>query len=605
MNMTDHHKKIIPAVAAVLLLAAVLFVCFGWGGSDSSGGSLSHPSGRQSEGAANDPEHFDAFMDQVFRLIVSEDTLTLNYTLKEPEKYDIKIDQPTFGSYSLSDFRDGIMTDENWLSSLEQFDYDRLDWEQKLEYDTLHTMLQTELKSSDVLEYQECLGPTTGIQAQLPLILAEYNFWDRDDIEDYLKLLQMLPDYFDQIIAFEQMKSEKHIFMDDTTCEAVIKQCKDFIAEPEENYLLSSFEKGIASVEDLSREERKNFRQQNNTCVQKYVIPAYQSLIDALEQLKGTGNNEGGLCKLPKGKKYYEYLMESMTGSSRSIRDIEKLVDKGLKYSQKRMSQIITKSPDAYYDSEDFQYPCTDPAETVEYLKEQIGGDFETLPEDVKCQVKYVDESLEDSLSPALYLTPPIDGYKDNVVYLNQSDDYDLTECFSTIAHESYPGHLYQNAYFLSQDPALFRRIISVGGYTEGWGTYAEKYSYRISGMSEDTAELNAENLIATLCLYAQADIRVNYHGWSRKKLAAYLKDFGFEASQASIVYDSVVAEPVSYMQYTLGYLEINELLSKAEDALGEKFSLKEFHKYYLGMGPVPFIVLQDRLDDWIQTQKA
>lgn len=334
------------------------------------------------------------------------------------------------------------------------------------------------------------------------------------------------------------------------------------------------------------------------------VIPAYQSLIGALEQLKGTGNNEGGLCKLPKGKKYYEYLMESMTGSARSIREIERLVDKGLKYSQKRMSQIITKSPDAYYDSEDFQYPCTDPAETVDYLKEQISTDFEPLPEDVKCQVKYVDESLEDSLSPALYLTSPIDDYKDNVVYLNQSEDYDLTECFSTIAHESYPGHLYQNAYFLSQEPALFRRIVSVGGYAEGWGTYAEKYSYGISGMSEDTAELNAENLIATLCLYAKADINVNYHGWSRKKLAAFLKDFGFDGSQASIIYDSVVAEPVSYMQYTLGYLEINELLSEAEEALGEKFSLKEFHKYYLGMGPVPFIVLQDRLEDWIRTQK-
>ena len=293
-----------------------------------------------------------------------------------------------------------------------------------------------------------------------------------------------------------------------------------------------------------------------------------------------------------------------MTGSSRSIREIERLVDKGLKYSQKRMSQIITKSPDAYYDSEDFQYPCTNPAETVEYLKEQISTDFEPLPEDVKCQVKYVDESLEDSLSPALYLTSPIDDYKDNVVYLNQSEDYDLTECFSTIAHESYPGHLYQNAYFLSQEPSLFRRIVSVGGYAEGWGTYAEKYSYGISGMSRDTAELNAENLIATLCLYAKADINVNYHGWSRKKLEAYLKDFGFDGSQASIVFDSVVAEPVSYMQYTLGYLEINELLLEAKEALGEKFSLKEFHKFYLGMGPVPFIVLQDRLDDWIQTQK-
>lgn len=76
----------------------------------------------------------------------------------------------------MSDLRDGIMTDENWLSSLERFPYEALTEEQKLEYDTLRSLLKTELKSSEVLEYSECLGPTTGIQAQLPLILAEYHF---------------------------------------------------------------------------------------------------------------------------------------------------------------------------------------------------------------------------------------------------------------------------------------------------------------------------------------------------------------------------------------------------------------------------------------------
>lgn len=146
--------------------------------------------------------------------------------------------------------------------------------------------------------------------------------------------------------------------------------------------------------------------------------------------------------------------------------------------------------------------------------------------------------------------------------------------------------------------------MVSVGGYSEGWGTYAEKYSYQLAGMSDETAQLNGENLIATLCLYAKADINVNYYDWSRKKLTAFLKDYGFDTSQASVVYDSVVAEPVSYMQYTLGYLEINELRTKAENALGEKFSLKKFHKYYLGTGAVPFVVLEDRLDQWIEEQK-
>lgn len=597
------HKKIIAAVVIFLLVAAAFYIK---SGRNITGGSglLSHPSVRHSGNVQEIRKTFDDFMLQIFRSLVSEDTLTLNYTLKDPEAYDVKMDKPTLGRYSLSDFKDGIMMDENWLSSLEQFDYTALNEEQKLEYDILHTKLRTELKSSDVLEYMECLGPTSGIQAQLPLILAEYHFWDKGDVEDYLQLLRQLPDYFLQIVTFEQMKSEKGLFMGDDTCEAILKQCRDFIAEPEENYLLESFDKRIQSMKKLTEGERKKYRQLNRKAVEESVLPAYEQLINALEQLKGTGNNKGGLCKLPKGKKYYEYLMESMTGSARSIREIDRLVETELKSSQKAMAQIMTGSPEAYYDSEDFQYPCVDPAQTVEYLRTQMEKDFESLPENVKCQVKYVDASLEESLSPALYLTSPIDDYKDNVVYLNQSDDYDLTQCFSTIAHESYPGHLYQNAYFLSQDPAPFRRIVSVGGYAEGWGTYAERYSYSLAGMSDEMAQLHQHNLIATLCLYAKADINVNYYGWNSKKLAAYLKDFGFSIDQSLVIYKSVIAEPVSYMQYTLGYLEINELVRQAESSLGDRFSLKEFHKFYLGTGPVPFIVLQDRLDEWIQTQK-
>jgi uncharacterized protein (DUF885 family) len=436
------------------------------------------------------------------------------------------------------------------------------------------------------------------------LILAEYHFTDKDDVEDYLTLLGQLPDYFEQIITFETMKSQDGLFMGDTTAQAIIEQCETFVAQPEQNYLITTFEQGLDDVEGLSSAEKKEYKKQNETAVLKKVIPAYEKLMESLKSLLGTGNNEGGVCKLPKGKQYYEYLMESVTGSSRSIKEIEKMLDTALTKSQKSMSRIMTKTPDAYYDAQKVTYPCDNPVETVEYLKEHIGEDFESLPDSITCEVKYVDESLEDSLSPAMYLTSPIDNYEKNVVYLNQSEDYDLEDAFSTIAHESYPGHLYQNAYFLSTNPSPLRSVISVGGYVEGWGTYAEQYSYQLAGLDESVAELLSENLIATLCLYGKADVEVNYNGWTQKKLISYLKDYGFDGEQSKVVYDSVVAEPVSYMQYTLGYLEIEDLLDTAQEQLGDAFSLKEFHKFYLGTGSAPFVVLQNRLQDWIEEQK-
>ncbi len=604
--MQGKKKSRLLPVLFFIVLAAVF--AYGWksgvGREGAARGGLTHPDVEDVRSQDEIQDAFSQLMEQIFLTSVQEDTLTLNYTLLHPQEYGIEDVEPTLGEYSLSAFQDDIMRSENWLASLEQYDHGSLTEEQQLEYDILYWMLQTDLKSSDVLEYMECLGPTTGIQAQLPLILAEYHFRDEADIQDHLAVLRQIPDYFSQIIAFEKMRSQKGLFMGDTAVQAIIEQCQDFVAEPEENYLLSAFRKGIKGVKGLSSGQRAAYEKQDQEAVKECVIPAYRELIDALTALKGSGNNEGGLCKLPKGKEYYEYLVRSMTGSDRTMKDIGRLLERALIQSQKEMSQIMTKSPDAYYDAEDVEYPCSDPAQTVDYLREQIAMDFENLPEDVTCEVKYVDESLEDSLSPAMYLTSPLDGYKENVVYLNQSDDYDLSDMFSTIAHESYPGHLYQNVYFLSRNPDPLRAVISIGGYTEGWGTYAEKYSYRLAGLSADVADLMSENLIATLCIYARADLEVNHNGWSRKQLISWLGEYGFDAGQGSVIYDSVVAEPVSYMQYTLGYLEIEELRSTAESKLGERFSLKEFHKFYLGTGPAPFVVLKDRLEAWIGGQQ-
>lgn len=608
---TRKNKSVFRRIRIILFLAVILtgtgLFCYknrlGFF-ENSFRSDLSHPAVEDNRSEQEVQSDFDELAKQLFISEVTDDSLTLHYSLKNPKDYGIEDIAPTLGAYSLSDFQDSIMDSENWLASLEQFDYEKLTEEQKLVYDVLHEVLQTNLKASELLEYSECLGPTTGIQAQLPVLLAEYNFYTREDVETYLELLQQVPDYFEQILAFEQKKSKDGLFMSDTTAQAIIDQCQEFITNPDENYLISIFGTKLKSLEDLSGSERSAYKRQNKTAVTECIIPAYQNLIDGLTELKGTGNNKGGLCKLEQGREYYAYLVESVTGSQRSVKEINRLLDQSLRAAQKKMSQIMTESPDAYYDAQQVTYPCTDPVEAVDLLREQIAGDFVTLPEDIQCKVKYVDESLEDSLSPAFYLTAPIDDYKENVIYINQSDEYDLSQAFTTIAHESYPGHLYQNAYFQSTDPAPIRSAISIGGYVEGWGTYAELYSYQLAGLDKEVAELLAQNTLATLCLYAKADIGVNYLGWGEKKLSNYLEDFGFSGSQSMLIYDSMVAEPVSYLQYTLGYLEIKELCQTAETKLGTNFSLKEFHNFFLSIGPAPFVVIEDRLGKWIEQEQ-
>ncbi len=582
---------------------AGLFAWKHWGGLGQQ--TISRPKVEDDRSKEQVQKDFDDFTNQIFAEEVTNDSISINFTLENPSEYEIAEMEPTLGEYSLSDFQKDILLEENWLASLESFPYEKLNEEQKLTYDILREIIKTDLKFSDFLQYNQCLGPVTGIQAQLPVLLAEYSFDSVQEVETYLTLLQQIPEYFGQIAAFEKEKSHRGTFMSDVTADAIIKQCQEFITDPQDNYLISIFDAKVAQVDGISTDEMTEYKAQNKKAVLEEVIPAYKELMDTLESLKGTGNNEGGLCKLKKGKEYYALLVESVTGSNRSIDEIDTLIEETLRQEQKTMSKIMTKTPDAYYDAQDVDYPGEEPEDTMKWLQEQIAGDFYALPEGVTGEVKYVDESLEDSLSPAFYLSSPIDAYKENVIYINQNEEYDLSQAYSTIAHESYPGHLYQHCYFQSKEPSPLRSILDTGGYMEGWGTYAELYSFDIAGLDKEVCQLLKSNTLATLCLYAKSDIGVNYLGWSQKKLTGYLEDFGFDEAQAKSIYDSMIAEPVSYMKYTLGYLEILELREEAQDKLGNDFSLKEFHDFFLTTGPAPFVVLQDQLNRWIEEKRG
>lgn len=608
-NMNGKSKKQ-PGIGRRLLsfLLAVSFVISGLGVTGcriSEKGMLEHPQVSDSRSQEQTQKDFEAFLQEMFVQEITDDSITLNYTIKDPAAYGIDTEElePSLGEYSMSALQNSLIVSENWLASLETFDYDKLTQEQQLIYDILNQQLNQNLEASGLIEYSECLGPTTGIQAQLPILLAEYNFYTEKDVETYLSILKLVPAYFQQILDFEKEKSSKGLFMSDTTAQAIIDQCQDFIASPEENYLISVFDQRLEDM-DISKEKKEEYQKKNREAVLDSLVPAYQTLIDGLSELKGSGTNQGGLCHFEKGKEYYTYLLRAMTGSDRSPEDIDQLLEKTLRAAQKKMGQIMSQSPSAYYDAQDVKYPYSEPTEAIKWLQQQMLADFPPLSEDITCQIKYVDESLEESLSPAFYLTSPIDNYKNNVVYINQNKEYDLSQSFPTIGHESYPGHLYQNCYFQSTKPHPIRSIIDIGGYSEGWGTYAELYSYHLADLEEEVADLLEQNALATLCLYARADLLVNYRGWSYQKLENYLEEFGFSASQSKIVFDSMVAEPVGYMKYTLGYLEIRQLRDTAEDGLGKKFSPKAFHEFFLSIGTAPFSVIRNRMETWMQEQR-
>ncbi|MCI9050839.1 MAG: DUF885 domain-containing protein [Lachnospiraceae bacterium] len=545
------------------------------------------------------PEDFDAFTEELFRNELSQNTLNLHYTLAYPKNYGIEDYDVSLGSFEMSDIYDYSELEE-LEKTLKDFSYDDLTDEQQLTYDILNDYIETENTVKDLPLYGELLNPLTGYQSQLPVLLAEYTFRTKEDIENYLTLTASIEESFHSIIEYEKARSEAGLFMPDYAAEAIIEQCSTFIEDPENNYMIEVFNDKIDAFSGLSDTERNDYKERNHTIITTNIVNAYRSLIDSLTELKGSGVNEGGLCNFKDGKRYYEYLVKNATGSSKSIKNLQKMTERYIDNCINEMISIAALNPNVLDDIATYSFDLTEPNDILEDLISKISIDFPEPPK-VNYTVKYVHESMEESLSPAFYLTPPIDDPSQNVIYINNGSVSD--DLYTTLAHEGYPGHLYQTVYTNSSDLPLIRNLFSSPGYTEGWATYVEYYAFGISGLEKNLAQTLSLNGSASLGLYAYVDMAVNYDGWDRTDVEEFFAGYGIEDKEATdFIYEAMVEDPANYLSYFIGYLEILELKDKAQKTLGDKFVLKDFHDFFLTIGPAPFSIIEKEMNIWMDT---
>lgn len=554
------------------------------------------------------PEAFDAYTEQMFKDEIVLNTINLHYTLAYPENFGITDYEVSLGTYSLEDFEESYQEIEKVRKDILKFDRDRLSKEQQLTYDIILDYMETEIAAKDLVLYTETLSPTTGYQAQLPVILAEYTFRTERDIEDYLALAGQVDDIAEDIIGFEREKADAGLFMADYAAEGVIEQCEAFIENPEENYMIEVFNDKIDAFEGLTEEEKEAYKEKNLEVITTDVVTGYETLIEGLEELKGSGTNELGLCHYGKeGEAYYEYLVRTSTGSDLSIKKMEKKTEKYIENYIRTLQGAILQDPSLYDELVYYELPDMEPEEMMEDLMEKSQADFPQPPE-VNYTIKTVHPSMQENLSPAFYLTTPVDDLENNVIYINEKymgEDASM-DIYPTMAHEGYPGHLYQNIYTGSCDLPLIRNMFSFTGYSEGWATYVEyEYAYGMAGLETPLDELVAGNTGVSLALSAYLDMKIHYDGWDRDEVKEYLADFGIEDEEAADeMFDLIVEEPANYLNYFIGYIEILDLREKAEEELGDDFVARDFHDFLLSTGPAPFYIIEEHMEVWIEEQK-
>ncbi len=552
--------------------------------------------------ATKEQEEFDDFTDEIFTSELALNILNLHCTLAHPENFGIKDYDISLGNFSAEEDEKSYDLLEQYIEKLEQFNYSLLTSEQQLTYDIFKTYANDSLKYKGYRLYNDYMSPTNGMQSYIPTLLAEYVFYDEQDVKDYLDILRIFPSFFEDLINFEKEQSDAGFFMPDFEVDKIVDQCQQFISNPDNHYMIDSFNSRIEAADFLDSSAKELYKSTNVSLIKESVIPAYEYIISELPKLKGTCKNEGGLANFKNGKEFYELLVRDYTGSDKSVEEIKKMIEDKYKSDFNEILAISLKDNKAFDKMFECPVDLSDPSVVLNNLKSKITTDFPTGL-DTTFTVNYVPESMEKYTSPAYYILPPIDNLDNNVIYINKSLASNDIEDFATLAHEGFPGHLFQTTYFYSQNPSNIRKLFSFSGYTEGWGTYAEIYSYSLAGLSDNITRLNELNKTYTFAIYCLADIGINYEGWTYEDTLDFLSDIGLGEEDSKTIYETLVEEPALYLAYYVGYLEFMELRESAKEALGNNFSLKEFHTFLLKTGPAQFEIIRDKMEDWIEEQ--
>lgn len=547
-------------------------------------------------------KQFDTFLDNCFKEYVSSDTVTLHFKLSDPSAYGITENvSPSYGDFSVAKQTELCHRSSELLEELNTFDPDTLSAEDSFNWKIFKNYLESSVSSEDYILCQSVLG-TNGLQSQIPVTLSEYYFDNEKDIQDYLALVNQVPELFDQLLDFEQQRRNAGFVSPDFVISNTIDQINQFLTSSEEdNLLIETFEEKIETVPDLSKDQKQTYINNNRSLVRQVVLPAFESLRNSLEEYLNddTDTTDNGNSSF--SKKYYELLLSSNVGTDMTPEECIQALTDTLRDTASDIITLTKENPDLYTEYLSAEPSLTDPQEILTELENDTLIDFPEPP-DTSYVLKNVPNALSSTSASAFYLLPPIDSEEANVIYINQSR-VDSREQFSTLAHEGYPGHLYQTNYYLSTDPHPIRSMLRCDGYDEGWGTYAQLYSYNYMEFNDTDRETAAllrqlyrDNDILSLALSSLSDLYVNYENYTEEDLTAYLSDYGVDADGALSIYEYVIENPTTYLSYSIGWYELEQLRNTMEEELGSHFDINEYHEAVLSCGSCPFSLLKERV---------
>lgn len=533
-------------------------------------------------------ESFSDFEDELFQEMMSEDYTTLHFSLRDYQKYGIEKPDVNIGDASWDDYEDNVEDCDEYLKKLQSFDYDSLSETEQKDYRTISFYLERNKELNSYPYFDWAFNSAEGVIDNLLTTFTEFVFYEKEDIDDYLATLASVPAYLDQCLENTKKQAAKGYFLTDAMLKATEDAIEKFVDKKDDNELIKIFDENIDAFDGLSTEEKEAYKKKNREIVLNAYIPSYEKVAEELQKLKGSRKADYNVSSLDGGSEYYAALARYKTSIDA---DVETILD--------ICTQYIEKSVDELYDIMQNHSEVTEETldfDSAEDVLSYLEGHLDAFPvlDKVYYNVQYLDPSVANDSIVAYYLSPPVDDMRDNVIKINGDNVSDVLDLYTTLAHEGFPGHLYQTNYYIQQQPSLLRTQLTMMGYQEGWGMFAEGQALHVSGLSEYASEYQKINIELNYVLSAAVDLGVNGLGWSTKDVSKYLDRLDLNSSIAKDLYDFATLQPGTILPYGVGIAMFELLEKKAKNALGNDFDQKAFNEVLLNDGNRPFEVVED-----------
>lgn len=553
-----------------------------------------------------------AFCKELAMDSLTDNPFELHYTIAYPEEMGFENLSNDLIPFDESAY---MQSKEIWTEraeTLTRISPAHLNKEDSFLHDLLSRYVALQLKSTEFPYYENPLSCSGGVHSQLPILLSEYAFRCKDDVENYFLLLSQVPAYFEGIANYTKAQERNGIYIYAPSLKQVKEQCLELFPETQltnnTHFLQTSFHDRLQELVGdgiITNQEASDYEARNNSLLKTKIMPAYRALADSMDTLEGAPTL-AGLAAYPKGNEYYELLLSANTGSAKSVDDIKSGLYARYDALYTQYMELLKKGTPV----QNWDFPINGHSEMLQHLYDTAQEDFPALTTVTgdsmqTVQLKNVNGILAGMSAPAFYMTPPIDDNAEHTIYINPDAKMQALDLYTTLAHEGFPGHLYQTVYSqtaLSTSHApLIRQLLYYGGFTEGWAVYAELYSYDfladICGEKlQDSLQLTRLNREIQLCLCSILDIYIHYDGASLQDVEKLLKTLGLNSSSAESIFAAICDAPANYPKYYVGYLEILNLKETARELLGADYSDYNFHQWLLESGPADFGSLEQKL---------